>query len=143
MKKLAPLVIGILIAYFLQGQHEQSQIAPASGSEFADETSDDGQTLRSGAQTRGSGTVSRILPDDNDGSRHQRFILRLDSGRTLLIAHNIDVAPRISGLRVGDTVSFYGVFESNNQGGVIHWTHRDPAGHHEAGWLKHNGRTYQ
>jgi len=89
------------------------------------------------------GTVSRILTDDNEGSRHQRFILRLDSGRTLLVAHNIDLAPRLAALREGDTVSFYGEFESNPQGGVIHWTHNDPQGRHTAGWLEHNGRRYQ
>lgn len=27
--------------------------------------------------------------------------------------------------------------------GVIHWTHHDPARKHVAGWLKHQGRTYQ
>lgn len=83
------------------------------------------------------------MSDDNDGSRHQRFILEIDSGRTLLVAHNIDLAPGIAPLGAGDTVSFYGQFESSEQGGVIHWTHRDSQGRHVAGWLEHNGRRYQ
>jgi hypothetical protein len=90
-----------------------------------------------------SGSVSRVLSDDNDGSRHQRFILSLSSGQTLLVAHNIDLAPRIAGLREGDRVRFYGEYEWNDQGGVIHWTHADPAGRHLAGWLEHEGRKYQ
>ncbi|MDY0339653.1 MAG: DUF3465 domain-containing protein [Coriobacteriia bacterium] len=94
-------------------------------------------------QVAGSGTVVRTLADDNDGSRHQRFILELDSGRTLLIAHNIDVAPRIPTVREGDTVEFYGVYEYSDQGGVIHWTHHDPQGHHEDGWLQHEGTVYE
>lgn len=94
-------------------------------------------------QVEGAGEVVKILADDNDGSRHQRFILRLDSGQTLLIAHNIDLAPRISSLQNGDLVDFYGEYEWNSKGGVIHWTHHDPQGRHVAGWLKHNGRTYQ
>ena len=94
-------------------------------------------------QVEGAGEVVKILADDNDGSRHQRFILRLDSGQTLLIAHNIDLAPRISSLQNGDLVDFYGEYEWNSKGGVIHWTHLDPQGRHVAGWLKHNGRTYQ
>ena len=98
---------------------------------------------RSGEQTRGSGIVTRILADDNDGSRHQRFILEVGSGRTLLIAHNIDLAPRVAGLKVGDTLEFYGEYEWNDKGGVIHWTHHDPNGQHIGGWLKHGGRTYQ
>jgi hypothetical protein len=98
---------------------------------------------RSNIQVEGQGHVSKILKDDNDGSRHQRFIVQLDSGRTVLIAHNIDLAPRVDGLREGDVVSFYGEYEWNNKGGVIHWTHADPQGRHPAGWIRHNGRTYQ
>lgn len=97
----------------------------------------------SNLQVEGRGVVKRVLPDDNDGRRHQRFILELGSGQTLLVAHNVDVAPRIHRLREGDEVAFRGEYEWNPQGGVIHWTHRDPAGRHPGGWLKHNGKTYQ
>ena len=62
----------------------------------------------SDVQVSGQGTVSRLLDDDHDGSRHQRFILRLDSDQTLLVAHNIDLAPRIDSLAVGDVVEFNG-----------------------------------
>lgn len=103
-------------------------------------TLDEGQ---SDTQVLGKGTVTKILRDDLDGSRHQKFILRLHSGQTVLIAHNIDLAPRIGDLSSGDTVEFYGEFEWNSKGGVIHWTHRDPGGRHIDGWLKHQGRTYQ
>ena len=91
----------------------------------------------------GRGTVIRILADDVEGDRHQRFILRLASGQTLLISHNIDVAPRIEGLREGDTVAFRGVYEWNAEGGVVHWTHHDPNGVHAPGWLRHRGWTYE
>ena len=94
-------------------------------------------------QVRGAGIVSRVLADDDNGSRHQRFILRLPSGQTLLMAHNIDLAPRIANLREGDTVEFSGEYVWNAKGGVVHWTHRDPAGQHVSGWLKHGGRVYQ
>ncbi len=98
---------------------------------------------QSGLAVSDSGVVDRILSDDTEGGRHQRFILRLASGQTLLIAHNIDIAPRISGLSVGDSVEFSGQYEWNDKGGVIHWTHHDPSGHHQAGWIKHGGVTYQ
>ena len=96
----------------------------------------------SNVQVEGTGRVARVLSDDNKGSRHQRFILRLGSGRTVLVSHNIDLAPRLPSLRVGDHVSFRGEYEWNKQGGVIHWTHDDPDGRHDGGWLKHGGRTY-
>lgn len=98
---------------------------------------------RSDVQVRGQGTVMKVLRDDLDGSRHQRFLLKLDNKQTLLVAHNIDLAPRIDNLRKGDSVAFYGEYEWNNQGGVLHWTHHDPGGRHVDGWLKHQGRTYQ
>lgn len=90
----------------------------------------------------GAGKVVRILSDDDEGSRHQRFILRLGSGQTLLVAHNIDIAPRVDGLALGDHVAFKGVYEWSEQGGTIHWTHHDPAGEHAPGWLRLDARLY-
>ena len=101
------------------------------------------ENRQSDLQVQGDGVVIKILPDDNKGSRHQRFIIRLSGGQTLLIAHNIDLAPRINGLSGGDNVAFYGEYEWNEKGGVLHWTHHDPSGRHVGGWLKHEGRTYQ
>jgi hypothetical protein len=93
-------------------------------------------------QVQVSGHVERVLSDDLEGSRHQRFILRMETGHTLLVAHNIDLAPRIEGLTVGDPVTLFGEYEWNERGGVIHWTHRDPAGRHQDGWVRHRGRLY-
>lgn len=96
-----------------------------------------------GSPMCGSGDVIRILSDDNKGSRHQRFIIKLPSGQTLLVAHNIDLAPKIYSLQKGDTVKFCGEYEPNSKGGVVHWTHHDPNNRHPGGWLEHNGRRYE
>jgi hypothetical protein len=98
---------------------------------------------QSDVQIKSSGKVIRILQDDNQGSRHQKFILKLQSGHTILIAHNIDLAPRINSLSTGDYVQFYGEYEWNRKGGVVHWTHKDPRNKHLNGWLKHKGILYQ
>lgn len=144
MKKL---IIALLIAF---GVHGYIQNNPIIVSSFAEERIKSNQAITdayknrtSDIQVRGSGIVSRILSDDNKGSRHQRFILRLPSGQTLLVAHNIDLAPRIDNLQNGDSVQFYGEYEWNSKGGVIHWTHHDPGGKHVSGWLEHNGRKYK
>ena len=97
----------------------------------------------SNVQVHGEGRVIRVLADDLDGSRHQRFIVQLASGQTLLITHNIDIGPRIEGLKAGDRVSFNGEYVWNDEGGVIHWTHHDPQGRHVAGWVIHDGKTYK
>lgn len=97
----------------------------------------------SNVQVSGQGVVIKLLPDDRSGSRHQKFLVRLANGQTLLVAHNIDLAQRVSGLVEGDTVTFSGEYEWSAKGGTLHWTHRDPDGSHLAGWIQHHGRTYQ
>ena len=57
------------------------------------------ENQKSDIQVKGAGTVLKTLPDDNQGTRHQRFILKLSSGQTLLVAHNIDLADKIKGLK--------------------------------------------
>jgi Protein of unknown function (DUF3465) len=91
----------------------------------------------------GHGVISRVLPEDPQGSRHQRFIVRLPQNQTLLVAYNIELAPRIQGLRSGMPIEFAGEYEWNPQGGIVHWTHHNPGGRHLAGWIHYDGRTYQ
>lgn len=99
---------------------------------------------RSDLMVEASGTAYRLLTDDLEGSRHQRIIVQLPSGHTVLVSHNIDLAPRIDELREGDTLGFRGEYEWNEQGGIVHWTHRDPDGNdHPDGWLCHNKTYYQ
>lgn len=87
--------------------------------------------------------VKRVLKDDNDGSRHQRFILALPSGLNVLVAHNIDLAPRVPGIAAGDQVTVRGEYEWDERGGVLHWTHHDPAARHQGGWIELGGKKYE
>ncbi|MGF1461015.1 MAG: DUF3465 domain-containing protein [Leptolyngbyaceae cyanobacterium] len=143
------LIVGLLVLSITAcGSLTVSGLSPSAASETNGTTSDQllqtaFETQSSDLQVQGQGTVVRILTDDLEGSRHQRFILELQSGQTLLIAHNIDLAPRIDAIETGDLVEFYGEYEWNSEGGVIHWTHHDPAGEHVAGWLRHEGQLYQ
>lgn len=88
-----------------------------------------------------SGIVIKLYPDDDIGDRHQRFIIQLESGQTLLIVHNIDLVERIP-VMVDDSIEFSGEYEYNDRGGLVHWTHQDPLGEHQAGWINHRGVIY-
>ena len=87
------------------------------------------------------GLVVRLLNDDGEGGEHQRFVVKLPGGQTLLVAHNVALAERVP-LGIGDRVAFRGVYEWNEHGGVVHWTHRDPLGGDAAGFVRFRGRIY-
>jgi len=142
MRKSAYIAALLGLAYLLSQAPGTLEQTPEPDS-LAEQVTDAYEQQQSDVQVRGQGVVIKLLPDDTQGSRHQKFILRLASGQTLLVAHNIDLAPRIDALRVTDYVGFYGEYEWNNQGGVLHWTHHDPQGRHLDGWLSHNGKIYQ
>ena len=86
--------------------------------------------------------MRRLLTDDNEGSRHQRFVLRLPGRNTLLIAHNIDLAKRVP-VGMGDRIKFRGMYEWNELGGLVHWTHHDPHGIEDGGWISCRRKTYR
>lgn len=143
-------VIAFLLVYFFVLNQRESHVASQiqTSQVTTQDFNNDAIKLafeqkKSNLQVQGAGQVKAVLPDDNQGSRHQKFILRLENGQTVLIAHNIDLSPRLQGLQKGDRVEFYGEYEYTPKGGVIHWTHRDPKGRHLNGWLKFNGSIYQ
>jgi hypothetical protein len=88
-----------------------------------------------------TGFVRRLLSDDNDGSRHQRFIIDVGNHQTLLIAHNLGLARRVP-VGMGDRVQVRGMYEWNDLGGLLHWTHGDPQGIEDGGWVKYRRRIY-
>lgn len=144
--RLLSIAVLVVLAYFF-GQDRLPLQTPTT-TQSASGNADHAVAAAIAAQQsnvaiHGEGTVIKLLPDDQRGSRHQRFLLRLASGATLLVAHNIDLAPRLDALRVGDSLRFAGDYVWNERGGVLHWTHHDPRGQHRDGWLELAGRRYQ
>lgn len=133
----------VLLASVLIAASLGHQLEPPTVPDFVTILEDAFENNKSDFQIQGKGIVTRILSDDLDGSRHQRFILQISPKLTVLVAHNMDIAPKVQGLIVNHTVEYYGEYEWNDLGGVIHWTHHDPEGYHIDGWLKYNGITYQ
>ncbi len=98
--------------------------------------------MASDVPVEAEGVVVKILRDDTRGSKHQRFIVEIPSGLSLLIAHNIDVGRRVPLRGTGETVRFRGEYEWNNKGGVVHWTHHASRGNHPGGWIEYDGVRY-
>ena len=139
---LALSVVAALALYQYYGT--APHVPPAHSTRTPDsQATQSSAAWRPGQWVELSGTVQRLLSDDNEGSRHQRFILQLaQHQRTLLVAHNIDLAERVP-LQRGDKVRLRGRYESNDRGGVIHWTHHDPQGFNSGGWIEYRGVRYQ
>jgi hypothetical protein len=143
------LVIAIAVGVSYS-RHRQAPAAPTPATASADATgragtgADDSlaRAIASRAQdvpVTGRGEVVRLLPDDREGNPHQRILVRVAGGGTVLIAHNLELAPRVSPLAVGDQLEFAGDYVWNEKGGVVHWTHPDPHGQHRAGWVRRLG----
>ncbi len=152
MKKLLPLLLALaaIVVFYPREALFDSALSPSADNTATSPSSAATDPLRDLFERRqsnqlidGVAVVKQLLADDNRGSRHQRFIVETASGLTVLIAHNIDLAPRIDDLRVGETIAFRGEYEWNEKGGVVHWTHRDPARRHRDGWLQWRDKRYE
>ena len=59
-----------------------------------------------------------------------------------MVAHNVEIAPRVP-VEPGAQLRLAGEYDWNSRGGVIHWTHRDPEGEREGGWIRYGDRVYR
>jgi hypothetical protein len=134
-----PLLVALVLLAWYYSQHDDTSLAPETGNGIVEQAFA-GQ--RSGVWVDAGGRVARLLSDDKEGSRHQRFILALNSGHTVLVSHNIDLAERIP-VRKGGYLKLRGRYEWNERGGVIHWTHHDPDGSMPGGWIRYQDAVYR
>ncbi|MEM9382179.1 MAG: DUF3465 domain-containing protein [Planctomycetota bacterium] len=157
LKGALTLAIGVVVYLGAQlagidlvGAGETASGADVTEAAVASEANDDTakirqlfSAMRSDVLVEAAGEVVHLLPDDEEGSRHQLFLCELSNGLTLKISHNIDIAPYIP-LEEGDVVRFRGEYEWNEKGGVVHWTHRNTrGGEHPGGWIDHEGTRYR
>ncbi len=139
---LVLLVSGIFGGYFVADRQAEAPDDPAASAADGRAVAAAFAARRSDEWLEAGGIVRRTLSDDREGDQHQRFIVEVEPGLTVLVAHNIDLAPRVP-LSAGDRVELRGEYEYNDKGGVIHWTHHDPRGRHAGGWIRHEGKTYR
>ena len=127
------LIVAVLVFYqYYQAGNEAVDAGLQTGGDAVEQAF---AAQRSGLWLETRGRIIRVLRDDNEGARHQKFILQLDGGHSVLVAHNIDLARRIPA-REGVSLTVRGRYEWNDRGGVIHWTHHDPDGREPGGWIE-------
>lgn len=86
--------------------------------------------------------VKKMLRYDDRGLPHEKFLLLLSNGTTILVAHNTKMAPYVP-LQAGDMVTVSGEFIWNAKGGLIHWTHHTDTPNHRGGYIDFNGKRYE
>lgn len=115
---------------------------------------EDIQAHRSGVEVTIEGTVAQA-PHKSQGptGHHEDFIIEVSSGtgeqQLIHVAHNIDIAPEVpldgpgENGQPGTDIIVRGELDMDRSGPVIHWTHHDPRGRHQPGFIKiRDGPTY-
>jgi hypothetical protein len=99
---------------------------------------------RSHVEVVADGSVTRIFGvRAGRVSPHEGFLMRLASDCSVVVRveANTDFTGPIP-LTAGEHVLVKGEYEYYPLGGVIHWTHRDPRGRHEGGYIQAGGNLY-
>lgn len=125
-----------------------SQFSAASSSLGGFQIEDDSDLVRAVNDQRrvdfvegGNVVVTKLLPDDNNGLKHQKWMVRLSNGKTMQAVYNSDMCPRVP-LRTGDVIAIGGQFIWTKGGALIHWLHHDPRGQRPDGYVYVNGKYY-
>ncbi|AHZ86355.1 hypothetical protein Bb109J_c1014 [Bdellovibrio bacteriovorus] len=129
-------------------KNRQSEDSSYESGAFLDESASDSDLVRAVNERRredfvegGRLTVVKILPDDNSGLEHQKWVVRLSNGELMQAVYNLDMCPRVP-LNVGDVIAMGGQFIWTNKGGLLHWLHHDPRGRRPDGYVYVNGQYY-
>jgi len=131
MRRASLVLAAVLVACVASAQPDDGAIVQ------------DYQNHVSHVEVTADATVVQVLPDRIGSSgTHEQFSIKLTSGDlTLLVEHNLSVGRRAP-VMVGDHVIVHGEYIWNAQGGLIHFTHHDPEGRHEGGFIQDNGTVY-
>ncbi len=126
-------------------------LASASGCASHPEKPDNGLVCKTYAaqadkqEVLAQGNVVALLGTRNGPSGdHEGFLLQLTGDCDLLVRveTNVDITGPVP-LHAGEDAIVKGEYEYTALGGVIHWTHHDPANRHVDGYVQAAGKLYQ
>jgi hypothetical protein len=98
---------------------------------------------RGGTRVTSIGRITKLLDDQQSPYQAQVILIRLSSGRKLLIKHNIEKALPLRSLAVGEMISFSGTYNWNSKGGMVTSTYKQSDKPERSGWLKYQDVTFQ
>lgn len=143
IKQILGIVALIISAFFaeqyLPNQETNNSTSPRTNNRTESNIDKVVAGRKSGQMVLIEARIIKHLRDDLKGDKHQKMLLKTGK-HTLLLAHNIDIAPRVPA-KEGETIQVKGEYEWNEKGGVIHWTHRSNNSHPQ-GWIKYNNKKY-
>ncbi|HEY7981810.1 MAG TPA: DUF3465 domain-containing protein [Candidatus Eremiobacteraceae bacterium] len=100
---------------------------------------------QSGTEVTVEGPVVRVLSTHSGAQGvHEQFIVAVRANNTeqdVLVADNISIG-RAAPVHQGDDVTVRGELAIDPGGPVIHWTHNDPRGRHQSGFVRLGGVLY-
>lgn len=77
----------------------------------------------------------------NTRCEHEAFDVQTASGPAEIV-DNVDIAPRVP-VQPGDRIQVRGeMVHDQGRAPLVHWTHHDPEGTHEGGFIRLRGREY-
>ncbi|MBA3856446.1 MAG: hypothetical protein C0507_05995 [Cyanobacteria bacterium PR.3.49] len=156
LSKLSILPFGIvliltccaILTSCAQAQNPRPVPAPAKDAQTAAPVPGDAEAIRAQqlqlvkVPLTVTAPVKKMLKYDDRGLPHEKFLLLLSNGTTILVAHNTKMAPYVP-IQPGDTVTVHGEYIWNKKGGLIHWTHHSDSPNHAGGYIDFNGKRYE
>lgn len=151
MKKKIVYIIAAVLSFsvmsFSDAVEARKQDQNRQGaSQVVDEHSSDSDLIRAVSDQRrvdfvegGNLVVSKLLPDDRSGLKHQKWVVRLSNGKEMEAVYNLDMCPRVP-IKVGDKIAMGGQFVWTTKGALLHWLHHDPRGNRPDGFVYAKGQ---
>ncbi len=144
MHKILSLLLAVSFTFSASFSYSYQTQQPRPG-----QITDDADLVRAArAQKRqhyieaGNLVVTKILPDDRQGLKHQKWEARLSNGQKIQVVYNSDMGARVP-VEVGDQFGVGGEFVWGRQNvGIMHWLHEDRKDRRPDGYVYHEGQVY-
>ncbi len=86
-------------------------------------------------------STPRFFYGSNTHCMHEAFNAQTGAGNVEIV-DNVGIAPRVP-VQPGDRIEVRGeMVHDPGRPPVVHWTHHDPDGRHENGFIRYQGRVY-